>query len=167
MQVRHEIPDDFAAVRRVNLSAFETAEEADLVDSLRPVVTPIVSLVAIAEGDIRGHIFFSPVVMDGHPESSVMGLAPMAVEPGWQRQRIGSALVESGLERCRELGAGAVVVVGHPNYYPRFGFRPGMTLGLQSEYDVPDDVFMAIELVAGYLDAASGLVRFHPAFAGL
>jgi putative acetyltransferase len=96
-----------------------------------------------------------------------MGLAPMAVLPARQRQGIGSALVRDGLGRCRELGYEAVVVLGHPGYYPRFGFVPASRFGIGCEYDVPAEVFMALELVPGALRGKPGTIRYHPAFAEL
>ena len=163
--VRSERPEDAGAVRAVNLAAFETATEADLVDALRAQASGVVSLVAERDGAVVGHILFSPVLLGAHPELRIAGLAPMAVVPACQRQGIGSALVRAGLERCRALGYGAIVVLGHPTYYPRFGFTPSAPRGIRSGYDVPDDVFMALELQPGYLGHASGIVAFHPAFA--
>lgn len=128
---------------------------------------PLVSLVALDEGAIVGHILFSPVTVDGHPELLLMGLAPMAVAPEHQRRGIGSALVEAGLTACKALGATAVVVLGHPEYYPRFAFRPASGWGLVSEYDAPDEAFMALELRDGALRGVSGTVRYHPAFGEL
>ncbi len=96
-----------------------------------------------------------------------MGLAPMAVIPSCQRNGIGSALVRAGLDQCRQLGYGAVVVLGHPEYYPRFGFTPAGQFGLRSEYDVPEEVFVALELDAGFLSGASGTVKYDPAFSSL
>ena len=96
-----------------------------------------------------------------------MGLAPMAVLPGRQRQGIGSALVRSGLDECRRFGFDAVVVLGHADYYPRFGFVRASTFGLMSEYDVPDDVFLALELRLGTLGQGGGTIRYHPAFAAV
>ena len=92
---------------------------------------------------------------------------PLAVLPERQRSGIGSELVRSGLERCKEIGYGAVVVLGHPGYYPRFGFVPASRFGLRYEFEVADDVFMAFELLPGYLDEQSGTVRYHDAFRGL
>ena len=163
--VRPEQPGDRAFVRAVNLSAFDTRAEADLVDALREQANPVVSLVAEEGSHVVGHIMFSPVALAGHPELRIMGLAPMAVVPAHQREGIGSALVRAGLERCGELGFGAVVVLGHPAYYPRFGFRPSTTYGVRSEYEAPADAFMLIELQPGYMHGASGTVRFHEAFA--
>lgn len=94
-----------------------------------------------------------------------MGLAPMAVMPAAQRRGIGSALIRSGLERCAQLGYSAVVVLGHPEYYPRFGFVPASRFGIGCEYEVPDEVFMALELEPGALTGMSGTIRYHPAFA--
>src|SRR6185503_109729 len=119
MLVRAEEQRDWAAVHAVNVAAFETPEEANLVDALREHARPIASLVAEDDGAIVGHIMFSPVTLAGHPELRIMGLAPMAVVPEHQREGIGSALVRAGLEECRKLGFGAAVVLGHPAYYPR------------------------------------------------
>jgi putative acetyltransferase len=94
-----------------------------------------------------------------------MGLAPMAVLPAEQRRGVGSALVQAGLDRCRQLPCGAVVVLGHPAYYPRFGFSPASRFGVTCEYDVPDEVFMAMELEPGFLRDKPGTIRYHPAFA--
>lgn len=96
-----------------------------------------------------------------------MGLAPMAVLPSHQRRGIGSALVRAGLQHCRQLGIGAVAVLGHPDYYPRFGFRPSTRFGISSEYDAPAEAFMVLELQEGYLAGRSGVIRFHPAFRGV
>ena len=88
----------------------------------------------------------------------------MAVVPWHQRQGIGTALVRTGLEECKKLGFGAVVVLGHADYYPRFGFTLSTRFGIGCEYDVPEDVFMAIELQPGALQDASGKIKYHPAF---
>jgi putative acetyltransferase len=116
--IRDEEQKDRVAVHAVNVSAFETPAEAELVDALREQAHPVVSLVAVEGGTIMGHIMFSPVSLTGHPDLKIMGLAPMAVAPEYQRKGIGSALVRAGLDRCKQLGSGAVVVLGHPGYYP-------------------------------------------------
>ncbi len=164
MRIRAEREEDQSTIYAVNASAFETKTEADLVDNLRARASPIVSLVAEDQGAVVGHILFSPVTVIGDAAPESMGLAPMAVAPGRQRQGIGTALVRSGLERCRDLGIRAVFVLGHPDYYPRFGFAPSVRFGLRSEYEVPEEVFMALELEPGSLDSASGAVRYHAAF---
>jgi putative acetyltransferase len=151
VRIRPEAPGDHAGVRAVNVAAFETPAEADLVDALRAQARPLVSLVADEDGAIVGHVMFSPVTLPGHPALVLMGLAPMAVTPARQRAGIGTALVRAGLEACRRLAADAVVVVGHPRYYPRFGFAPGVRSGLGCEYDVPVEAFMVLELRPGAL----------------
>lgn len=165
MMIRSELPSDTEAVRAVNLAAFETSTEADLVELLRAQASPLVSLVADDSGSIVGHILFSPAVLVGHPGVPIMGLAPMAVLPARQRGGIGSALVRAGLDACRQLGCTAVVVLGHPAYYPRFGFQPASRFALGCEYDVPDEAFMALEVEPGSLVGKAGTIRYHRAFA--
>jgi len=164
MLIRGEEQRDWAAVHTVNISAFETPAEANLVDALRDQVEPLVSLIAEDNGAIVGHIMFSPVSLSNHPALRIMGLAPMAVIPKHQRKGIGSALVRAGLEQCKQLGFGAVVVLGHPAYYPRFGFSPSARFGIGCEYDVPEEVFMVVELHSGFLEDVSGKVKYHRAF---
>jgi putative acetyltransferase len=164
MLIRGEEQRDWAAVHALNVSAFETPAEAHLVDALRDQARPLVSVVADDHGAVVGHIMFSPVALSGQPALRIMGLAPMAVAPARQRQGVGSALVRAGLEQCRQLGCDAVVVVGHPAYYPRFGFSSATRFGIGCEYDVPDDVFMVVELHAGALRGASGTVKYHAVF---
>ena len=167
MNIRDERPGDIAAIREVACAAFGSSVEANLIDSLRAQAAPLVSLVADDEGAIVGHILFSPVTLSGDAHLTIMGLAPMAVAPARQRVGVGSALVRAGLARCRALGVDAVVVLGHAHYYPRFGFVPASRFGIASEYDVPDDVFMAMELKPFALAGRAGLIRYHPAFASL
>ena len=164
--IRAEVPADHAAVRALNLAAFGRPGEARLVDVLRSQARPIVSLVAQVNGETVGHILFSPVTLSGE-DGLLMGLAPMAVAPGRQRSGIGSRLVRTGLAQCRRLGAQAVVVLGHPEFYPRFGFVPAEHFALHCEYDVPTEAFMAIELHPGALRRVSGTVCYHAAFAAL
>lgn len=165
--IRPESNEDRDAVRAVNTAAFGQPGEADLVDALRDAAEPCISLVADDDGEIVGHIMFSPVSVAGFPDARLMGLAPMAVVPVRQREGIGTDMATAGLERCRQADVAAVVVLGHAEYYPRFGFLPASRCGLESEYDVPDDVFMALELQPDALRDITGTVRFHPAFAGV
>lgn len=164
MLIRTEQKNDHAVVHAVNISAFSTPAEAELVDALREQVQPIISLVAEVSGDITGHIMFSPTSLSGDASLKMMGLAPMAVAPEQQRKGIGSMLVRAGLEECRLLGVAAVVVLGHPEFYPRFGFSPASRFGMDSEYDVAKELFMAIELQAGALSGESGTIKYHAVF---
>ncbi len=165
--VRDEEPADHDAIRRVNRAAFPTPAEAQLVDALRLQADPFISLVAETDGTIVGHIAFSPVTLESAADLRLMGLGPMAVLPDRQQQGIGSVLVRAGCERCRQLQATAVVVLGHPQYYPRFGFVPARQFDIDCEYDVPDEAFMLLELVADGLSGRSGRIHYHPAFASV
>ena len=167
MLIRAEKETDRDGVSTVNVAAFETEAEADLVAALREQAQPVISLVAEDNGKIVGHIMFSPVSLSGHPDLKVMGLAPMAVAPEHQRKGIGSALIRAGLEECRQLGYVAVIVLGYPEYYPRFGFSPSSQFGIDSEYEVPEEVFMAMELQPGALKGKTGRVKYHPAFSNV
>lgn len=167
MLIRNEVAGDRAAVHALNAAAFDTAAEADLVDALRERARPLVSLVAEDGGALIGHILFSPVALPGHPRLAIMGLAPMAVAAEHRGRGVGSALARAGLERCRETGCDAVVVLGHPAYYPRFGFVPSARFGIGCEYVAPAEAFMILELRPGALAGASGTARYHAAFAAL
>jgi putative acetyltransferase len=164
--VRFERPDDHDAIREVNRAAFGSDGEANLVDSLREA-TRIISLVAEDDRLVIGHILFSPIALSGHDDIAAAGLGPLAVSPPRQRGGIGSMLVDAGLDACRQHGFTAVVVIGHPLYYPRFGFRPASQFGLTCEFDVADEVFMAIELEDGVLRNRTGRVSYHSAFSAL
>jgi putative acetyltransferase len=125
-----------------------------------------VSLVAKVDDQLVGHILFSLVTVELDTGAyRAAGLAPMAVLPQFQNQGIGSRLVKAGLEECRQAGYEAVVVLGHPGYYPRFGFRPASVYGLTCEYNVLDEVFMALELREGAWRGRSGKVKYQPEFA--
>jgi putative acetyltransferase len=162
--IRDETTEDYAAVYRLNSLAFGSEFEAALVERLR-AVRPHISLVAVKDERVVGHIFFSPVTVESDDASfKALGLAPMAVLPEHQNQGIGSQLVRRGLEECERLGHNVVFVVGHPNYYPRFGFSPAKAKGIACEYSVPDEVFMVAELKPGALAGRKGLVRYRPEF---
>jgi putative acetyltransferase len=165
--IRPESASDVDAIRHVTEAAFGSSVEADLVDALRREASPVLSLVADDAGAVVGHVMFSPVSIEGSASetSFLVGLAPLSVQPDRQRAGIGGALIREGLSACRVRGIVATVLVGMPAYYSRFGFAPASRFGLSCEYDVPDDVFMAIELEPGALARRRGLVRYHPAFA--
>lgn len=164
MIVRPERAGDAAGIREVHVAAFPTDAEARLVERLRATGNARVSLVAVAAGAVVGHALFSPVVLAASTPAYGLGLAPMAVVPPLQDRGIGSALIRDGIARCRALGVPFVVVLGHPAYYPRFGFERADRLGLRNEYGATD-AFMVIGLRAGGIPPAGGLVRYGPEFA--
>lgn len=166
--IRLEETTDHASVAAVIEAAFGQPEEARLVEALRHSAEPFISLVYEADGSVIGHIFFSPITLESAPANrTAMGLAPMAVLPGHQNQGIGSQLVNAGLDRCRELGFSLVFVVGHPEYYPRFGFVPGVSKGFRCEFAVRDEVFMVAELEPGAADGKSGMIKYMKEFSAL
>lgn len=174
MIIRPERKTDRAAIRRVNKAAFDQPAEADLVDALRSAGAVISSLVAEIEAEVVGHILFSPAVLDTtHPHTPpsemarpIAALGPMAVLPERQGEGIGSQLVAAGLDVCRAAGYDLVIVLGHLDYYPRFGFQPAPPLGIRWEHGA-DSHFMVIELQPGALAGASGIVRYRPEFDGV
>jgi putative acetyltransferase len=161
--VRAETWSDHAAIRRVNEAAFPTAEEANLVEALRRSGLVLLSLVAERDGVVVGHILFSRMWIDAaRGPTDVVALAPMAIAPPDQRKGIGGGLIRAGLDALRAAGERAVIVVGHAEYYPRFGFSTGLTRSIESPFS--SDVFMALELVPGALSGVSGRVRYPPEF---
>ncbi|MBD2022227.1 N-acetyltransferase [Leptolyngbya sp. FACHB-36] len=165
MEVRAEKPEDIEAIRKVNVAAFGREGEADLVDRLRGVASTF-SFVAVESGQIVGHIFFSPVAIEGKCADNllILGLAPVAVLPDYQQRGIGSLLIQHSLAECTQLGCQAVVVLGSPKYYLRFGFTPAREKGLRCEYPVPDEAFMVLELKSGALDDCVGTVKYRSEF---
>lgn len=165
LTVRAEAEGDQAAVRRVNELAFEGACEADLVEALRQNGTRLVSLVAEEDGRVVGHILFSPVTVESEAgDWGAFALGPMAVLPERQGLGVGSALVREGLSECLRLGHEVVFVLGHEDYYPRFGFRTAAGAGLGCEFPSPEENFMVAELRPGALAGRAGLVRYAPEF---
>lgn len=162
--VRDAVAQDLDAIKALHRRAFGGGGEAALVDELHASDAALVSLVALAGRDVVGHVLFSEVRVEPAAACLVAGLAPMAVSPLCQRSGVGSRIGAEGLVRCRERGVAAVVVLGHRDYYPRFGFRPASEYGLASTYDAPADAFMALELEPGSLRSVSGLVHYHPSF---
>ena len=169
MLIRAEVPDDYAAITRVNCAAFGGDEEARLVELLRKNRLLIASLVAVGEsGEVVGHIAFSPAtILTGGNERQVAALAPMAVVPALQRRGIGSMLVDRGVQACRHAGYRALIVVGHPDYYPRFGFSHTLVEGLENPFGA-GTAFMGLELARGSLtDITGGRVVYPEVFTQL
>jgi putative acetyltransferase len=163
-EIRNERPEDYPAVRDVNVRAFGGHIEATLVDMLRAANKALISLVAADSSQVVGHILFSAITVAEAPEAfRGVGLAPMSVLPEFQNKGIGSALVRQGIEACRRNGYDAVVVLGHANYYPRFGFSKAKDHGLDNEYNAVDS-FMVMELREGVLGTIRGLVKYEPEF---
>ena len=167
-EIRLEKKNDKTAVRHVNERAFGRENEADLVDALRDTGDFLISLVALQDEAVVGHILFSPVQIVANNETwDALGLGPMAVLPAYQGKGVGSQLVKTGLQLCAQNGFTTVFVLGHPTYYPRFGFVPTKPLGIQWEHDVPGDVFMVITLAGASLAGITGVVKYHPKFNGV
>ncbi len=165
MIVRLETPQDIASIHHVNQEAFGQDQEAGIVDRLREQGVLTISLVAVQDDAVVGHIAFSPVKITPQQSSfKALALAPLAVLPPHQNKGIGSQLVLAGLKECRRLGHEIVVVLGHPNYYPRFGFIPAESKCLKCEFEVPDEAWMVLELREGALVGRQGTVSFQPEF---
>jgi len=165
--IRREIPEDIEAIRHVNEEAFGGKEEADIVDALRKRSATVLSLVATDEGRVIGHILFSPVIIESESSSfGAVALAPMSVLPEYQGKGIGSELVRAGLDECRAVGHELVILVGHADYYPRFGFVPARERSIECEFEVPDEAWMLLELREGALGGRKGTVRFQTEFGG-
>ena len=166
--IRAESPGDVAAIRAVNERAFGGVGEANAIEKLRARGPITLSLVAEVEGQVAGHILFSPVTLEAeHGSFDGLGLAPLAVLPEFQRQGLGSQLARAGLEACRKLSCEFVVVLGHAEYYPRFGFTRASTFGIRCEWDVPDPAFMVLELKPGVLANRAGVVKYQPEWSGV
>ena len=169
--IRPETAADYPAVYEINHLAFEGSDaEPRLVEKVRASAGYVPELSLLAELDDRlvGHILFSWVsLITQHGEQALMCLAPMAVLPDFQGRGVGARLVRHGLDECRRLGIDVVNVLGHPNYYPRFGFVPARPLGILPPFEVPDPAWMVVELQPAALTGLSGVVRYPAAFEGV
>lgn len=171
MIIRPETSQDISKIHRVVELAFSRSElghhgEAELVDTLRTTCDQSLSLVAELEGSIVGHVLFTRATLEREhdPPMVGMGLAPVSVLPDQQQAGIGSRLIREGLQRLKTDQVPFVIVLGHPDYYPRFGFLQASKLGVRSDFpDVPDDHFM-IHPMATEPARLSGIARYHETF---
>lgn len=161
VEIREEHPGDVTTVRDLNSRAFGQDQEGNIVDALRSNGAALLSLVATLDGQVVGHIMYSPLSVDDH-EGAALG--PTAVLPEYQRQGIGSQLIEVGNRKLKEAGCPFIVVVGHAEYYPRFGFRPASAYGITCEWELPDDVFMVLALDPGRMEGVAGLAKYRHEF---
>jgi putative acetyltransferase len=165
--IRPESEEDYVDVYEVNRRAFEGEDEARLVERVRKSAEfiPELSMVAVQDGKIVGHILLNPIeIKTAKGNVPALSLASMAVLPEFQRQGIGSLSVQKGLKECRRLGHKIVVVVGHPEYYPCFGFIPAREKGLEVLFSVPEEAFMACELVSGAREGVKGRIVYSKVF---
>lgn len=166
MKIRQEQKSDHKKVYEINKMAFNQENESMLIEKIRAgdSFVPELSLVAELEGEIVGHILFSKIKMVGEAEYESLALGPMAVVPKHQKQGIGGKLIINGLEIAKKLGFQSVIVVGHKDYYPRFGFEKASLWGIKCPFEVPDEAFMAIELVENSLKNKAGTVQYPKEF---
>ena len=164
--IRREQTADYDAIRRINERAFGRLDEAFFVEKLRrnPLFNSALSLVAVKNNIVVGHILFFPAKIHSSAgqETEVLTLAPLAVFPEFQQQGIGQSLVNEGISIAKQLGQRLVTVLGHPEYYPRFGFRKASQYGIQCPFPCPENTLMVLELVTQPLNDISGTIQFPP-----
>jgi len=165
IEIREERADDIAAVRDLNRRAFGQDQESNIVDALRANGAALLSLVATLNDRVVGHIMYSPLSIDGKFEGAALG--PMAVFPECQRRGIGSKLIKAGNRKLKDDGCPFIIVVGHADYYPRFGFKPASEHGIKCEWDVPDNVFMLPVLDQAKMAGVAGLAKYRPEFSSV
>jgi putative acetyltransferase len=169
--IRTETKEDYPQVRDVNFIAFGNRDdEAELVERIRETrhFVPELSLVAEEHGEIVGHVLLSKAqVIENEQQHEVIVLAPIAVRPDHQQRGIGKQLIREGINRAKQLGYPIVLLIGHPSYYPKFGFKPARQFGLElTQFTVPDEVFMVCELVDNSLNTIKGELKYPSAFFG-
>lgn len=167
--IREEKPEDIEEIRKLNektfMQTFGPAPEASLVDRLRENCPSILSQVAVQDDQVVGHIVFSPVKIEGDRTLDGMGLGPMAVLPEFQHRGIGSRLVQAGIEILKNQGSPFIIVLGHPEYYPRFGFELASHSGIRSQWEgVPDEAFMILILNENAISDIRGVARYSSEF---
>lgn len=170
--IREETSDNYNAVEEMIQKAFSNEEYSDknehiLVSQIRKseAFIPQLSLVAFNQNKLVGHILLSKIkIIDGDHAVDSLALAPVSVAPDQQKKGIGSQLIHAALEKAKELGFHSVIVLGHPNYYPKFGFKRASSWNIQAPFEVPDEVFMALELTENALENVQGVVQYSKAF---
>lgn len=166
--IRQEIEKDYIDVYNLNKIAFNNETEAKLVEFLRKsnAFIPQLSIVALVSNKVVGHILLSKITIRSskNVEFPSLALAPMSVLPNYQNKGVGSKLINYAISRAFDLGYKSIIVLGHEHYYPKFGFIPASKWGIKTSYEVPDNLFMAIELTPGGLKGISGLVEYSSAF---
>ncbi|MFN6560283.1 MAG: GNAT family N-acetyltransferase [Nostoc sp. ChiSLP01] len=165
MNIRRETSTDYPAVAQINTLAFDQDNEAKLVERIRHSdrYIPELSLVAEIEGTVVGHILFSYIDLVNEQTLKVLGLAPLAIRPEFQKQGIGSALINAGLEIAEANKEAVVIVLGHPEFYTRFGFQTSVIYGIESPFPVPEEFFM-VKLLQNYHEKYKGKVIYPPTF---
>jgi putative acetyltransferase len=161
IEIREELPQDAADIRDVNKRAFGQDQEGNIVDALRSNGAASLSLVATIDGRVVGHIMFSPIAVGSEVGAA---LGPMAVLPEHQRLGLGSKLIEAGIQKLKDAGWPFIIVLGHAEYYPRFGFRPASAFGVKCEWDVPDEAFMLLVLDEAKMRRVVGLAIYRHEF---
>lgn len=169
LTIRSEAPGDAAGIRAVHLAAFDTPAEADLVERIRNSerYRPAFSILAVDDGEVVGHALLSYAELHHRDIARpVLVLAPLAVAPQRQHRGVGTALMHECIGRADHAGEPLIVLTGHPDYYPRFGFRPASRYGITPPEALPDEVFLARPLT-GYQETFRGELRYPPAFDGV
>lgn len=164
--IREERQADYSTIRKINDLAFNQPNEGIIIEKIRQSGAETLSLVALIDGKLVGHIFFSPVIIENHPEiKNGMGLAPMSVLPEYQNQGIGSLLVREGIERLKIKSVPFIIVLGHELYYPKFGFQIASKYQIKCQWeDVPDEVFMILILNENLMKNIHGIAKYLDEF---
>jgi putative acetyltransferase len=166
MIIRLEQQSDISDIRELNEKVFGQPQEANIVDNLRVNCDEILSIVAIENEKVVGHILFIPVTIEDNNDAvKGMGLAPIAVLPEFQRKGIGSRLVNWGIEELRKTAYTFIIVLGHPDYYPRFGFESASRYGIKSQWEgIPDNAFMILWLNKSKMIQIWGKAKYRSEF---
>ncbi len=167
MEIRESTEQDLIGLLAVEESAFGETEGPVIVELVKdllkdPTAQPLLSLITLHDQKAVGHILFSKAEVIGFGEERSTILAPLAVEPGFQRQGVGGSLINKGLKLLAEAGVKLVFVLGHPSYYPKFGFKPAGRHGLAAPYPIPaavEEAWMVLELSPGYIGRIKGKVK--------